>query len=78
MKTTSVLFIGNSYTYYNDMPKGIFEPLARAAGLPIEVTAITAGGYALSQYADPRDPYGALVDEALDRKSTRLNSSHVT
>lgn len=32
----NILFIGNSYTYYNDMPK-MLESLARAAGFYAEV-----------------------------------------
>ena len=51
------------------MPKGIFEPLACASGYPTEVTAITVGGYALSQYADRTDPYGALSAPGLAIKS---------
>ena len=35
-KKARVLFIGNSYTYYNDMPK-IFESIARAQGADLEV-----------------------------------------
>ena len=34
----SILFIGNSYTFYNDMPTAIFAPMAEAAGLPLDVT----------------------------------------
>ena len=28
-----ILFIGNSYTYYHDMPECIFAPMAKEAGL---------------------------------------------
>ena len=28
-----ILFIGNSYTYYHDMPERIFAPMAQEAGL---------------------------------------------
>lgn len=34
----NILFIGNSYTYYNDMPK-MLESLARAAGFYAEVAS---------------------------------------
>ncbi len=61
----SVLFIGNSYTYYNDMPSAIFAPIADAAGISVKVRAITKGGHYLYKYADPSDEYGAIVDEAL-------------
>ena len=57
----SILFIGNSYTFYNDMPTAIFAPMAEAAGLPLEVTAVTKGGWKLSRFADPEDEGGALL-----------------
>ena len=61
----SILFIGNSYTYYNDMPTAIFQAMARAEGYDVSVTAITMGSYYLSQFADPSDTYGAKVEAAL-------------
>ena len=53
-----ILFIGNSYTYFFDMPEKIFAPMAAAAGFDFEVQSVTHGGYQLSQYADPRDEEG--------------------
>ena len=67
-QTASVLFIGNSYTYFNDMPLSIFAPLAASAGLELEVEAITKGGYTLTRYADPADEYGEKVAAALSGK----------
>ena len=64
-KTYSVLFIGNSYTYYNDMPTSIFKRIAESAGYEVDVTAITKGSHKLSQFADPTDEYGAKVEKAL-------------
>lgn len=64
-KTYSILFIGNSYTYYNDMPTVIFKPFAQAGGYRVEVTSITKGSYRLSQFADPTDEFGAKVESAL-------------
>ena len=61
----SILFIGNSYTYYNDMPTAIFEGFTRAAGKTVAVTAITKGGWTLEKYADPEDEYGARVEAVL-------------
>ena len=65
MKTYSILFIGNSYTFYSDMPTSIFKPLAESYGYYIEVQAITKGGYTLSQFADADNAYGKQVNEAL-------------
>jgi len=64
-KEYSILFIGNSYTFYNDMPTAIFEELAASCGYQVEITAITRGGYRLSQFSDPADEYGAKVADAL-------------
>ncbi len=61
----SVLFIGNSYTYYNDMPTEIFEKMATAHGHTMEVTAITKGSWTLEKFANPEDEYGARVEAAL-------------
>ena len=61
----SILFIGNSYTYYNDMPTAIFEKMATAAGYTVAVTAITKGAWTLEKFADPKDEYGAKVEAAL-------------
>ena len=63
-KSYSVLFIGNSYTYYQDMPK-IFEFIGKTAGYDVTVTSITNGGHTLAKMADPSDTYGAKVEEAL-------------
>ena len=38
-----VLFIGNSHTYFNDMPQMVKE-LANAAGEELHVTMLTKGG----------------------------------
>ena len=64
-KDYSILFIGNSYTYYNDMPKAIFEKLTLAAGYTATVTAITKGAWTLEKFADPTDEYGKKVEAAL-------------
>ena len=65
----TVLFIGNSFTYYNDMPSTYFLSLAAKAGYRVRVTAITKGGYTLEKFADPADEQGKRVAEALDAKN---------
>jgi hypothetical protein len=67
-KKLRVLFVGNSYTYYNDMPQAAFTELAKAAGYEVEVTAVTHGGYKLCQFADPRDEHGKRLREAIAGK----------
>lgn len=41
-----ILFLGNSFTYYNNLP-GIVETMARAAGQEVEVHSVTRGGTTL-------------------------------
>ena len=38
-----VLFIGNSHTYFNDMPH-MFAEICRSSGADVEVTMLTHGG----------------------------------
>ena len=64
-KTMKILFIGNSATYFNDMPENYFAPLCEAAGYDVEVTRITNGGYYLRNHASSNDTYGAQVTAAL-------------
>ena len=64
----SVLFIGNSYTYYNSLAS-IFRTLAAKAGYRVKVTEITKGGYTLEKFADPSDAEGKRVADALDEKN---------
>lgn len=58
MKT--VLFIGNSFTFYHHMPEIVASRLEQA-GCPHQVESLTKGGWFLSRYADPEDKYGALL-----------------
>lgn len=57
----SVLFIGNSYTYYNDMPHTIFAAIAEAAGYEPNIISVTGGGWSLYQHANPMDQCGNKV-----------------
>lgn len=45
------LFIGNSHTYYNDMPK-VFADICRGNGVDMQVTMLTKGGMGLEYHAD--------------------------
>ena len=51
----NVLFIGNSYTYYNDLDK-LFETLCRDNGRQVSAFRVTKGGRRLDAYMDPEDP----------------------
>ncbi|MBN1876422.1 MAG: SGNH/GDSL hydrolase family protein [Anaerolineae bacterium] len=54
MDLIKILFIGNSYTYFNDLP-GMLQDLAQAAGKPLETAAVTSGGKSLEWhlYSNP-------------------------
>lgn len=45
----SVLFVGNSYTYYNDMPVTV-GALAESVGVPMTISVIAPGGSFLSDH----------------------------
>jgi len=45
------LFIGNSHTYFNDMPK-LFRDICAANGVDMQVTMLTKGGMGLDYHAD--------------------------
>jgi len=61
-----ILFIGNSYTYYNTMPENIFANIAKSAGYTVTVMSITEGGHYLKEHANPNDTQGALVESRLE------------
>ncbi len=61
----NILFIGNSYTFFSDMPEVIFAPMANAAGYECTVTSLTHGGYYLSQFADPTNEEGIRLRELI-------------
>ena len=65
--TIHILFIGNSSTYYNQMPK-IVGGLAEANGIPTEISSITAGNYKLTQFADETNAYHTQIVEILKKE----------
>jgi len=60
----NILFIGNSYTYYNDMP-ALFSQLANSNGKAVTVRSITKGGRRLEQYTDSSDAVTKDLDSLL-------------
>ena len=57
-----VLFIGNSYTYFNGLPD-VFKRICLENGIQAEVDAVTAGGYTLAHFVSENNPYGIQVRE---------------
>lgn len=64
----NVIFIGNSYTFYHDMPK-LFEALCRANGKDVEVDSVTKGGRRLYENLVSGDEYNSKIAELLAKKS---------
>jgi hypothetical protein len=54
-----VLFLGNSYTYVNDLP-GMFRRLARSGGRAVETGMVAAGGETLAQHAASSESLDAI------------------
>ncbi len=63
-KQLRILFIGNSLTYYNDMPRLLMK-LATAAGKDIYTQQATVGSATMAQQASSTTEIGKLVDTAL-------------
>lgn len=59
-----ILFIGNSYTFYHEMPK-LFEALCRANGKDVEVDSVTKGGRRLYENLVSEDENNAKFFELL-------------
>ncbi len=64
-KEYSILFVGNSYTYTNDMPYDYFQPMVEAAGYQVKIDAVTKGAHTLLEFANPKDDYGRIVNSYL-------------
>ncbi len=67
-KKCNILFVGNSYTFYNKMPQVAFTEAAKLAGYEVEVAEITRGGYRLCQFADPENEEGKRLREEINGK----------
>ncbi|WP_163999722.1 SGNH/GDSL hydrolase family protein [Pyxidicoccus caerfyrddinensis] len=66
-RATRVLFIGNSYTYYNNLPR-VLEALAASASPPLqlETRAVVAGGARLKTHWDDEAALEALREGGWD------------
>jgi hypothetical protein len=60
-----ILFIGNSYTFYNDMPE-IFSDLAESGGHEVNVTTMAKGGYSLADHAQDFVTRSVLESQSWD------------
>lgn len=62
---TTVLFIGNSYIYSNDLPN-MFSQLSASLGEPVTVGSSTPGGYQLLQHASNAQTQAAITARPWD------------
>jgi hypothetical protein len=60
---TRVLFLGNSYTYVNDLPS-TFAQLARSAGRNVEASMVANGGETLAQHAASPESLDKIASQA--------------
>ena len=57
-----ILFIGNSYTYFNDMPR-LLEQLMRDNGIDVTVDSVTKGGRKLFENLQANDENSEKITE---------------
>jgi hypothetical protein len=60
-----VLFLGNSYTYVNDLP-GTFARLAESGGRQVETAMVANGGETLDQHAASADSQASIASRRWD------------
>lgn len=60
-----VLFIGNSYTFYNNLPD-MFAQVATSAGEKVTVDASTPGGYTLSMHCENSGTMAKIAQSKAD------------
>lgn len=58
------LFIGNSFTFYGDIPN-LYNEMAKDLGFDMTTESVTVGSHTLTQYANPNDSYGSQVYKKL-------------
>lgn len=61
----SVLFIGNSYTHMNEMPK-LFDKLCKAEGLKVHVEKSALSGASFKVHSERKDMYEAIASRSWD------------
>lgn len=64
----NILFIGNSFTFVNDLPK-MLETLAADAGDKLSTASVLRGGAYLHQFADPENDLGKRLAETYPTKN---------
>lgn len=60
----NILFVGNSYTYYNDLEL-LFQNLCRENGIAVNAYRVTKGSRKLIDYMDPEDETTHQLEAAI-------------
>ncbi len=64
----NILFIGNSFTFYNDMPSTI-QQMCNISGIDAKVEQVTYGGYTLSKYlGEDKEATKEVMNKLCDTK----------
>ncbi len=71
----SVLFIGNSHTYYNDMPQ-MFSLLSESGGHTVNVDQSTPGGYTLMQHTTNQNTLDKISQDGWNYVILQENSQY--
>lgn len=64
-QTKNVLFIGNSITYYNNLPF-TFEDIANSKGDPTSVTMYAPGGHGFADHVNDQNVYSKFKEKVWD------------
>lgn len=64
----NILFIGNSYTFYNNMPL-LFEKLCMENGHDVVVNSVTHNGHKLYEFVDNNDQYTKQLDTLIEKRN---------
>ena len=67
-KEYKVLFIGNSFTFYNELDV-VSEAIGKNLGLNITCERVAASSYHLYQHADSSDDYGKQIEEKIQKNT---------
>jgi len=62
---TKILFVGNSYTFFSDLPK-IFRELSEENGKEVNVSSVTKGGWSIIKYLDLGDENTENLNAAME------------
>jgi hypothetical protein len=65
---TKILFVGNSYTFFSDLPK-LFRELAEENGKAVDISSVTKGGWSMVQYLDNGDEHTEKLNAAVENAS---------